>query len=657
MGVPTPDFSGWATKANLKCSDGRTIAPDAFKDQDTTKVPLVWQHAHGEPTNVLGHALLENRPEGVYCHGYFNETPTGQSTRLLVEHGDVVALSIYANQLIEKSKNVVHGKIREVSLVLAGANPGAFIESVNIRHADDGEIEELDGVAIISPMIELDVIHAETNVDDETKEEVASEESTEDAPKQSEEDEKEEANVADVEHADTKKTLKDVFDTLNEEQKSVVYFMLTEALKKPSARDNDPVAHSAIQKTMSELNEEQENVVTYMLGEALERAAVAHADSNDDEDTTHSAATADTNAAAHADTQEGTTMTNLFEKGTTQSQDNSQALSHDELKSLVQTAEKRKTTFKAVLEEHALAHGITDIGVLFPDAKLVTTTPEFLARRNAWVAEVITGTRHTPFAKIKNLFADLTVEEARAKGYVKGALKREEFFKVAGRSTGPTTIYKKQKLERDDILDITDFDVVAWLKGEMRLMLEEEIARAVLLGDGRDVADPDKVDEDCIRPIATDHELYQTTVTVDLGDTSSSAEELVDAVVLNRNAYRGSGNPVLFTSETTLSRLLLIKDSLGRRIYPTVNDLASAMRVSKIETVEVMDEPEYDVLAILVNLADYTIGANRGGDIALFDDFDIDYNAQKYLIETRMSGALTKLKSAIVLRRPAVTTP
>jgi hypothetical protein len=710
------DFSGWATKANLRCSDGRTITPDAFAHQDQATVPLVWQHVHNEPTNVLGHAVLENRPEGVYAWGFFNSTEKGQGAKVLVQHGDVTALSIYANQLVEKNKSVMHGQIRELSLVLAGANPGALIDNVSIKHAD-GSYDEVEDEVIISMGLPLEHSEAEVIVEEDnaathadggektvqdvfdtlseeqkkvvyymigqaasSKKEVApvSHAVKEDvlglfasmnddqknvvgymlneaiAHADEDDEEDDEPDEAVVEHADDSgKTVQDVFDTLNEEQKNVVYYMLAEALK--SAKGEAPaVAHadqSDIRDVFNTLNDEQKNVVAYMVGEAL-----AHADEFDVEETDSAALAGaeDNNAAAHAD-KEGTTMANVFESGST-SKVTENTLSHDDLQGIIKTAETRKTTFKSELEAYALAHGIDDIEILFPDARPVTNGPEFLARRSEWVATVMSETKHTPFSRIKSLVANLTFEAARAKGYVKGNFKKEEFVRVSKRVTGPTTVYKKQKLDRDDVLDITDFDIVAWLKGEMRLMLEEEIARAVLLGDGRLVEDDDKINEENIRPIATDSDFYVTYLNVDLGSGPQSAEALIDALVLNRRHYRGSGNPVLFTSETVLSRLLLIRDTVGRRIYSTVTDLEASLRVSKVITVELMDEPINNVLAIMVNLADYTIGADRGGDVAMFDDFDIDYNQQKYLIETRLSGALTKPKSAIVVKKVAVGT-
>ncbi|QDH85252.1 head maturation protease [Gordonia phage Kenosha] len=614
-----PDFSGFATKANLRCSDGRTILSDAFAHMDGTKVPLVWQHAHNEPSNVLGHMQLEARGGDVYGYGFFNDSDAATNAKSLVKHGDITALSIYANKLVEKDKAVMHGTIREVSLVLAGANPGALIDNVNIAHSD-GSLDTLDDEAII--YTGLPIAH--------------SEESTETMGK----------------------TVAEIFDTLNDDQKEVVHYMIGEALQhaegdddtKDEKKDEDKSSgsDSSKEKTVKEIfdgmSEEEKNVVYFMIGQALEDADKGSSSASDDSKST----------AQHSNFSEGTsTMShNVFDKGAMTGADTTPALSHADSASIFEGA-KRLGSIKEAAEDYALQHGIEDIDVLFPEAKSISSTPEFIKRRTEWVSEVMTGTRKTPFSRIKSLTANLTLDEARAKGYVKGNLKKEEFFRVARRTTTPQTIYKKQKLDRDDILDITDFDVVAWLKGEMRLMLEEEIARAVLLGDGRSAGDDDKISEDHVRPIANDDDLYVTYLNVNTGGSEYTAEEIIDSLTLQRRHYRGSGNPTFFTSETVLAQLLLIKDKMGRRIYPTVNDLSAALRVSKITAVEIMDEPSVDILGVMVNLQDYTIGADKGGDVALFDDFDIDYNQYKYLIETRISGALIRAKSAIVIKAVA----
>lgn len=568
------DFSGYATKAGLVCSDGRTIMPDAFKHQDSMRVPLVWQHGHKDPENVLGHAILENRQDGVYAYAFFNKSAKAAHARELVEHKDINQMSIWANELIQRGKNVFHGAIREVSLVLSGANPGALIENVTIRHAD-GESVDLEDEAIIYTGLELE--HSDKSSEKE------------------------------IEHADgeasggSDKTVQDVYDSLTDEQKQVVHFMIG----------------SAVEEVQAEMKQDN-------LGDD---------DANDN---------SKGNEMKH----------NVFE-GKDSDDKPSYTLSHADIQGIVADATKLGSLKEAV-EGFALAHGIDDIDILFPDAKAVDAVPEWIKRRTEWVGEFLGATRKSPFSRIKTLSADLTFEEARAKGYVKGALKKEEWFGISKRVTTPTTVYKKQKLDRDDIVDITDFDVVAWLKAEMRVMLDEEIARAGLIGDGRDVAHEDKVNEQNIRPIATDHELFVTTLNVNLDDASSSIAELVDALVENRRFYKGTGLPTMYTSEIYIAKILQLKDTLGRRIYKTLDEFATEVRVAKVVAVEVMED-EPDLVCILVNPVDYVYGATRGGEVSMFDDFDIDYNQYKYLIETRLCGALTKLKSAIVVRKVAGT--
>lgn len=568
------DFSGWATKVGLKCSDGRTIMQDAFKHQDKMRVPLVWQHGHSDPENVLGHAILENRPEGVYAYGFFNDSQKAQHAKGLVIHKDINMLSIWANQLIERSQRVLHGAIREVSLVLSGANPGALIEHVTIRHAD-GENQELDDEAIIYTGLELELKHEATPTKKDTP------------------------------MADDNVTVQDVYDTLSEEQKNVVHFLIGQALEDATAS----LQQSGMDNT-----------------EILDKL----------------------NAI-----QEGLTVThNVFEKGGEQTK--GITLSHAEVKEIVADATKRGS-LKDAVADYALSHGIENIDLLFPDAVAINDgAPEFLKRRTEWATKLLGSARKSPFSRIKTFAADLTLEEARAKGYVKGTLKKEEFFGVSKRVTTPTTVYKKQKLDRDDVTDITDFDVVAWLKGEMRLMLDEEIARAMLIGDGRDVAHDDKINEGNIRPIASDHELFTTQVYVNIDDNASSIQEVIDAIILNRRFYKGTGLPTMFTTEYYIARFLLLKDSTGRRIYSSLAELAQELRVAEIVGVEVMEE-ERDLVAIIVNPIDYVVGATRGGEINMFDDFDIDYNQHKYLIETRCCGALTKLKSAMCVRKTVGT--
>lgn len=575
------DFSGYATKAGLKCSDGRTIMPGAFKHQDTTQVPLVWQHGHTDPENVLGHCILEEREDGVWAYGFFNKSPKAVHARELLEHRDINAMSIWANDIIERAKMVLHGAIREVSLVLSGANPGAKIENINIRHADDGEIEQLDEVIVY-----LGTIEHSDNADTGDADDKDDKDKGEDKTIQHEDDKGDKAGDED------EKTVQDVYDSMSEEQKQVLH---------------------------------------YMIGEALESTGAVEQDNLGKDDT---------------DTEKGKTMKhNVFEDKGKDGQE--EVISHDDLKEIVATA-VRHGSLKNAFEEYVVAHGITDIEVLFPDAKTISDTPEWISRRTEWVAGLLGAVRKSPFSRIKTINADLTYEEARAKGYVKGTLKKEEFFPVASRTTTPTTVYKKQALDRDDIVDITNFDVVTWLKAEMRIMLDEELARAILLGDGRDVASDDKINEGNIRPIARDHELYTTTITVNVDDANSSMHEVVDALILNRSKLKGSGLPTFFTTEYWIARFMLLRDNDNHRMYKTLAELAAELRVSNVIPVEaMMDDPT--IIGILVNPADYVLGADKGGQVNMFDDFDIDYNKEKYLIETRVSGALVKIKSAMVV--------
>lgn len=561
------DFSGWATKSGIKCSDGRTIMPGAFRHQDQTQVPLVWQHGHTDPENVLGHAVLEDRAEGVYAYCFFNKSPKAVHMREAVDHKDIKHLSIWANQLVERSSRVIHGAIREVSLVLSGANPGAVIENVTIRHSDGSE-DIMDEEAIIYTGLELE--HADNSSTTPNKND----------------DKVDEDTVAEV------------YATMDDKQKDVVHFLVGQALQSDKSEDNedDSVQQSATTK------KEDKNKMTR----------------------------------------------NVFEKDD-KDKNPAHVLSHSDVQAIVADAAKNGS-LKSAIEGYCLAHGITDIDTLFPEAKALTAAPEFFARRTEWVNGVLNGARKTPFSRIKTHYADLNFDDARAKGYIKGTMKKEEFFGTASRVTTPSTIYKKQKLDRDDIIDITDFDVVQWMKGEMRLMLDEEIARALLIGDGRAIDDEDKIPETNIRPIATDDDLYAFKVYVNLDDASSNVQEVIDAIVEHRQFYRGTGQPTMYTTETMIAKFLLLKDTLGRRIYRSLDELATELRVSSIVAVEVMDTTP-DIVAILVNMADYTVGADRGGQVTLFDDFDIDFNQYKYLIETRISGALAKLKSAMVVMK------
>lgn len=688
------DFSGYATRNDLRCSDGRTIRAGAFKHNDGKKVPLLWQHGHNDPMNVLGHAILEDRADGVYAYCVLNSTPQGTNARTLIQHGDVVALSIYANELVEQAtsngKNVTHGNIRELSLVLSGANPGAFIDNVVIQHGDDNTV--LDSEAIIYTGLEISLEHSESN-DSESEDapaEVSQDEETvvkanpndvsvvEDSAVEAEA-EHSDLSVNDVIHSMTEEqqevvymlledalqhsitpiddgdtTISDIVHSMTELQQAVVYKLLENALEHSSeTNEGDEVSELAheddrtVKDVFDTLSEEQKNVVYYMIGEALDSA-----DSDKSDVASQSDLDSDPNNTIKHSKEGPSVQHNIFENGNVETAKGA-TLSHADMTAIIKDAQKGGS-FKEAVSEYALSHGIEDIDTLFPDAKAVATLPEFIARRTEWVASVMSGVRHTPFSRIKSMTADLTADEARAKGYVKGAFKKEEFFKVAKRVTTPTTVYKKQKLDRDDVVDITDFDVVAWLKGEMRLMLDEEVARAILIGDGRSAEDEDKINEENIRPIATDADLFQTTIWVNIDDANSSAAEIVDAITLNRRHFRGSGTPTFYTTELVIAKLLLTKDTLGRRIYSNVSELTDALRVSSIVAVEAM-EAEEDLVGILVNLADYTVGADKGGAVSMFDDFDIDYNAQKYLIETRLSGALTRAKSALVVRKVAAT--
>ena len=574
------DFSGWATRNDLKCSDGRTIRKDAFKDNNGQKVPLVWNHQHNDPLNILGHALLENRQEGVYAYCTFNETEAGQNAKLLVEHGDVSALSIYANQLEQRGSDVIHGAIREVSLVLAGANPGAFIDYV-ICHGEESEEE-----AIIYTGEDISLFHAECDKKEETKEEkpVENEKKTTEGEKKTTESEE---------------TIGEVLDTLNEKQKTAVFALIAQALENADNSDDD--------------NEEEKEM-----------------------------------------------KHNVFDQDETMKEN---VLSHSDIESILSDA-KRSGSLKESFLAHTATYGIDQIDTLFTEHKSMNTPPEFIKRDMDWVAGVINGVHHTPFSRIKSMFANITEDEARAKGYIKGNLKKEEVFTLLKRTTTPTTIYKKQKLDRDDILDITDFDVVAWIKGEMRMMLDEEIARAILVGDGRLTSDDDHIPEQNIRPVWKDDDLYtiKTKITVSTTATDDDkAKAMIKAAVKSRKNYKGSGNPVLYTTEDFLTNCLLLEDTQGYRLYKSEQDVATAMRVSKIVTVPVMEgltrtdseSKTRTLMGIIVNLKDYNVGADKGGAVNMFDDFDIDYNQQKYLMETRCSGALIKPYSAIALEMVA----
>lgn len=623
MGNTNYDFAGWATKANLRCSDGRVIRKDAFAHCDGVKVPLCWNHDHNKPEEVLGHALLENREEGVYAYCSFNDTDSAQTAKLLVQHGDITQLSIYANKLKQQGSDVIHGTIREVSLVLAGANPGAYIESV-LMHGEDSYEE---GSIFCDENFDY-VAHAD---DSKKGEEKVAEETKKTENK-----------------AENEETVQEVFDTLTEKQKTVVYALIGQALEeagtgdaKHSDEDEDEeiIEHAeeksdedeTVEDVFNTLSEKQKTVVYALIGQALEDAEADKNDKGGNDNMKH----------------------NVFENETN-TQD---TLSHSEMAEIFADAQRCGS-----LKDAVLAHGIEDIDILFPDAKTVNNEPGFIKRDTDWVDKVLAGVHHAPFAKIKTVFADITADEARAKGYTKGNLKIEEVFKLLKRVTNPTTVYKKQKLDRDDLLDITDFNVIPWMKGELRMMLNEELARAYLIGDGRDPISQanDKIDEECIRPIWKMEDLFTVKVAVEVSESTTSderAKAFITACVKSRKDYKGSGNPTMFMPEDLLTDCLLLEDKNGRVIYDTVEKLKARLRASEIIAVPVMenqtrtdaDDNEFTLGGIYVNLKDYNVGTNKGGEITMFDDFDIDYNQYKYLMETRCSGTLTKPFSAVAI--------
>ena len=576
--METYDFSGWATRNDLKCADGRTIRRDAFKHNDGDVVPLVWNHQHDDPFNCLGQATLENKPEGVYAYCSFNNSESGKQARELVMHGDVKALSIFANHLSQNKRtgDVFHGDIKEVSLVLAGANPGALIEDI-IQHSDDDDGDE-QAIIYAGGAFDLEIRHS-------------------DIPKEEPMNSDEKLIHADPEPAeenDTEETIGDILSTLNEKQMNAVYAIVGQALEDGGATDD-------------EYDEEGDTEVKH----------------------------------------------NIFDNDTA---DQANVLQHADMEAILADGKRYGS-----LRESALAHGIDGIDTLFPEPKSLNTPPDWITRKMDWVSKVMSGVHHTPFSRIKSMYADLTADEARAKGYIKGKLKKEQVFTLLKRTTTPTTIYKKQKLDRDDVIDITDFDVVAWLKTEMRFMLDEEIARAILVGDGRDGSSDDKINEMNIRPIWTDSDLYtiKATVTKKAGATEDDmAKAFIRTAIKSRKDYRGSGEPVLFTTEDMITNCLLLEDTTGRVIYDSIDKLRTVLRVREIIAVPVMegltrtdadDSKVHSLMGIIVNLNDYNVGADKGGAVNMFDDFDIDYNAQKYLIETRCSGAMIKPYAAIAI--------
>lgn len=581
------DFSGWATRNDITCADGLTIRQDAFADCDGVTVPLVYMHDHKDPENVLGHAILENREDGVYCYGSFNETEKGEMGKALVAHGDITSLSIFANQLVKKGNDVLHGTIREVSLVLAGANPGATIDFPVLQHSDGTYSDPIEDEAIISYKQPISISEELSHYDEEDEE---------------------------LQHDDAKE-------------------------------DNSD--EPTVQEVMDSLNEDQKTLLEGMMEIAYEEGKKANSTNEKDEDE---------DLQQSDDMNGGDTIMhrNIFEK-----KEDDVVLQHgmdvETASAILTEAKENGQSLKAT----SLAHSIQDIDWLFPEAKMATATPEWIKRDTGWVNGVLNGVHHTPYSRIKSRFADIREDEARARGYIKDEYKKEEIFSLLKRTTTPQTIYKKQKLDRDDIIDITDFDVVAWIKAEMRMMLDEEIARAIMIGDGRPASSDDKINEQHVRPIWKDDDLYSVKVKVTYAagaDDNAKAQANIKALIKNRKLYKGSGNPKFYTTEDVLADMLLITDTTGRFIYESVQNLANKLRVSEIVTVPVFDNQTrtadgktLQLLGIMVNLADYNVGADKGGAVNMFEDFDIDYNKETYLIETRISGALIVPFSALVL--------
>lgn len=566
------DFCGWATKCNVKCSDGRTILPDAFKHNDGATVPLIWNHRHDDPNAVLGHAVLENRRDGVYAYGYFNDSEAAQAAKSAVKHGDVVSMSIYANKLKEKMGSVFHGDIKELSLVLAGANPKASIQSVMVH----GELSDDEAMIFFDEPLELS--HAEAEEENEM--------------------------------ADSTKTIGEIVATMNDEQRDALYALVGLAVEQAKGAE---VSHSdlddySIDDISDFLQHNEEDFDMY-------------------------------NNAFYPE----------------EAYEDAGTLTHSDMAVIIDDAKRNGSLRESVLS-HADDYGIEQIDWLFPEATNLNNPPEFIKRETGWVSKVMNGVHHTPFSRIKSVFANITEDEARAKGYIKGKMKKEEVFTLLKRSTTPTTIYKKQKLDRDDKIDITDFDVVAWIKTEMRMMLDEEIARAILIGDGRNTADDDHIKADCIRPIAFDEDLFTIKKNVTVSSTATDqdkAKATIKAIIKARKDYKGSGEPTFYTTEDILTDMLLIEDAMGHLMYDSVSKLCNVLRVKDIVTVPVMENVTTSdgkpLIGIVVNLTDYNVGADKGGSINMFEDFDIDYNQEKYLIETRCSGALVKPYSAIAV--------
>lgn len=640
------DFAGWATRNDIRCSDGRTIRHGAFSGDDGKRVPLVWMHNHKDSGQVLGHADLEERDEGIYAYCSLNGTTQGQNAKEYVEHGDIVALSIYANELKQKGGDVLHGAIKEVSLVLAGANRGAIIDSV-LSH---GEISEEEAEISFVGYGDI-IIHKDDDEDEEEENENENDEEGEE-PEEDEsddEDEEEDEKEKPVKHADEGdddgETVADIMATLSEKQKKAVAIIIHQLT---SGKGDKNLSHADDQNEQSEegetvedvyntLNEKQKKVVAFIVEKATEQK------------------------------EGGSEMKhNVFADGETVQEN---IISHDDFMKLMKVGKQMgsiKEAYRAGVEEGVLAHADGDYGVrnleyLFPEAKTINTTPEFIKRETDWVDKVLGATHHTPFSRVKSIFADITEDDARARGYIKGKLKKEEVFGLLKRTTEPQTIYKKQKLDKDDIDDITDMNIVAWIKAEMQLMLKEELARAILIGDGRPASSDDKIRETNIRPVYNDADLFTVKVPVVVPNNATDdvvSKAIIRAMVKSRKQYKGSGNPTFFTTEDVLTDALLLEDGIGHVLYDSEAKVATAMRVSSIVPVEVMEgktieidengtKKTYPLIGTYVNLKDYNVGTNGGAKTDFFDDFDIDFNQYKYLYETRMSGALIKPFSAV----------
>ena len=636
------DISGWATMCNIKCTDGRTIRPNAFIDNDGEEVPMVYQHCHTDPENILGHALLENRDKGVYCYCWFNKNEKAQAAKNAVANGDIKQFSIYANQLVQRGNDVIHGSIKEVSLVLTGANKGARIENLNFAHSD-GTTDMDDEEALIYTKQQQILCHSEDYEEEDSEED-------NDTTNAEEEDSEEDMEEEDMSKKGTI-DVQAVIDSMTDEQRRVL-----EAMYEQGQLD-----------ALSALEDEDEEEEEFEEEDELEDEAEEEDDEDeiddeyeDDEDEDEEYEEAE--AMAHSEIGGNKPMKrNVFDGTMDETNEQGATLTHSEIQTIfADAAKERMGSLKASVLAHAEEYGIEQIDWLFPDAKNLNNPPDFIHRDMGWVSKVMQGTRHTPFSRIKTMFADITADEARAKGYIKGNRKIDEVFTLLKRTTDPQTIYKKQKLDRDDVIDITDFDVVAWLKGEMRMMLDEEIARAILIGDGRQTSSDDKISESHVRSIFRDDDLYVVRKNLVAVQGEAKAKTFIKTVRKAWKDYKGSGNAVAFVTEDWLSELLLLEDGIGNFLYPTKETAANVLGVREIITVPVMADAStvrndsvsgksFKPAAIILNLNDYNVGADKGGSVNMFEDFDIDYNQQKYLIETRCSGALVKPYSAIVI--------